>query len=53
MYGGAGELIINSTLDFSSASGAQWLSANTDFTAGTVEYQTGNIYSDTYANLRN
>jgi hypothetical protein len=50
--GGAGKLIINSTLDFSSASsGAQWLSANTDFTAGTVEYQTGNIYGDTYANL--
>jgi hypothetical protein len=49
---GAGELIINSTLDFSSASGVQWLSANTDFTAGTVEYQTGNIYSDIYANLR-
>jgi hypothetical protein len=49
---GAGKLIINSTLDFSSASsGAQWLSANTDFTAGTVEYQTGNIYGDTYANL--
>jgi hypothetical protein len=49
---GAGELIINSTLDFSSAPGVQWLSANTDFTAGTVEYQTGNIYGDTYANLR-
>jgi hypothetical protein len=50
--GGAGELIINSTLDFSDASsGAQWLSANTDFTAGTVRYQTGNIYGDTYANL--
>jgi hypothetical protein len=49
--GGAGKLIINSTLDFSSASGVQWLSANTDFTAGTVEYQTGNIYGDTYANL--
>jgi hypothetical protein len=50
--GGAGELIINSTLDFSSAPGVQWLSANTDFTAGTVEYQTGNIYGDTYVNLR-
>jgi len=48
---GAGELIINSTLDFSSAQGVQWLSANTDFTAGTVKYQTGNIYGDTYANL--
>jgi hypothetical protein len=49
---GAGGLIINSTLDFSSAQGVQWLSANTDFTAGTVEYQIGDIYGDTYANLR-
>jgi len=48
---GAGVLIINSTLDFSSESGVQWLSANTDFTAGTVKYQTGNIYGDTYVNL--
>jgi hypothetical protein len=48
---GAGELIINGTLDFSSAPDVQWLSANTDFTAGTVEYQTGDIYGDTYANL--
>jgi len=48
---GAGGLIISNTLDFSSAPGVQWLSANTDFTAGTVEYQTGNIYGDTYANL--
>ncbi len=50
--GGAGELIINNTLDLSNAAGVQWLSTNTDFTAGTVEYQTGNIYGDLYVNLR-
>lgn len=49
--GGAGTLVINSTLDFDVASGAQWLSARTDFVAGTVEYQTGNVYADAYVNL--
>lgn len=49
--GGAGKLVIQSTLDFSTAAGAQWLSQRTDFLAGTVEYQTGNVYADVYQNL--
>lgn len=49
--GGAGTLVINSTLDFDGSSGVQWLSARTDFVAGTVEYQTGNVYADAYVNL--
>ncbi|PIO47613.1 MAG: hypothetical protein CMR00_09570, partial [[Chlorobium] sp. 445] len=46
-----GTLVIQSTLDFSTAAGAQWLSQRTDFLAGTVEYQTGNVYADVYQNL--
>ncbi|MFN3427415.1 MAG: T9SS type A sorting domain-containing protein [Candidatus Thermochlorobacter sp.] len=49
--GGAGTLVIQSTLDFSNAAGVQWLSQRTDFLAGTVEYQTGNVYADVYQNL--